>query len=74
MSTRPELMPPLMEPSIFEIPPPLDAPPLPAPPSQASTPLSDPRRFAEEQMRHPSAYKQVKHCRSRSKRAFALSN
>lgn len=51
MSTRPESMPPLVEPSIFEVPTPLDAPPLPAVPSQASTPLGNPRRFAEEQMR-----------------------
>jgi len=52
MSSRPDLMPPLVEPSIFEAPQPFGVPPPEAPPSQVSTPLSDPRRFAEEQMRH----------------------
>ncbi len=52
MSTRPDLVPPLLEPNIFEAPPQHVAPPLITTPSPASTPLSDPRRFVEEQMRH----------------------
>jgi hypothetical protein len=46
MSTRPEVLPPLVEPNIFEIPRPSVAPE-----SAPATPLKDPRRFAEEQMR-----------------------
>ncbi len=46
MSTRPDLLPPLVEPSVFDVPPPIS-------PSigRGGSPMDDPRRFAEEQMR-----------------------
>jgi len=46
MSTHPDLLPPLVAPSIFEVPTRGGTPP-----AAHATPLRDPRRFAEEQMR-----------------------